>query len=63
MMRSNRPSAAKAARTSRASCTPCEHHFWWCSHGVCEACDARAVVAAPKQHPSSARSSSQAARK
>eukprot|EP00974_Lingulodinium_polyedra_P022230 2147454-Lingulodinium_polyedra.AAC.1 len=49
MMRSNRTSAVAAGRNSHASRTP------WCSHGVCEACDLRADVAAPKQHLSSAR--------
>eukprot|EP00974_Lingulodinium_polyedra_P073463 7112249-Lingulodinium_polyedra.AAC.1 len=44
MMRSNRPFAAAAARKSHASHTPCEHQFL-CSHGLCEACESRAVVA------------------
>eukprot|EP00974_Lingulodinium_polyedra_P013132 1274240-Lingulodinium_polyedra.AAC.1 len=46
MMRSTRASAVAAARKSDASCTPCERQFW-CSHGVCEACGLRAVLAAP----------------
>eukprot|EP00974_Lingulodinium_polyedra_P089271 8656454-Lingulodinium_polyedra.AAC.1 len=45
MMRSNRPSAAAAVCRQHTSRTPCEHQNW-CSHGVREACDLRAVVAA-----------------
>eukprot|EP00974_Lingulodinium_polyedra_P109153 10561320-Lingulodinium_polyedra.AAC.1 len=38
-------SATTPARESHASHTPYEHRHW-CSHGVREACDVRAVVVA-----------------
>eukprot|EP00974_Lingulodinium_polyedra_P064770 6258667-Lingulodinium_polyedra.AAC.1 len=61
MMRSNRPSAVAAVCKPHAACVPCERHFRWCSHGVCEACDLRAVAAAPEQPPSSAQAAPEAA--
>eukprot|EP00974_Lingulodinium_polyedra_P123734 11187908-Lingulodinium_polyedra.AAC.1 len=45
MMRSRRPSAAAAVSASHVSRNPCERQFG-CLHGVCEACDLRALVAA-----------------
>eukprot|EP00974_Lingulodinium_polyedra_P130289 11213293-Lingulodinium_polyedra.AAC.1 len=44
MMRSNRVSAATAARESHAAHTPCEHSNWH-SHGVRDARDLRAAAA------------------
>eukprot|EP00974_Lingulodinium_polyedra_P107052 10362488-Lingulodinium_polyedra.AAC.1 len=44
-MRSNRTCAAAAVRELHDSRAPCEYESW-CSHGVREACDLRATVAA-----------------